>query len=163
MCRRDIAEGRIAAVPDYSCDVVGTHWRRLWAVDVEDGKGAVAAAFDDGYVGGCLLSQPQESVFLAFAGGNVVRAAEQGLDCAGLQGSVRVGAPFFTAAAMMSALDVGDGIAAARQLGDDLYGEARLAVSRAGGREGDDGDGAAAVGVDSQGVLVSRRRVDVFI
>ena len=123
----------------------------------------MAAAFDDGYVGGRLLGQPQESVFLAFAGGDVVGAAEQGLDCAGLQGSVRVGALFFTASAMMSAFDVGDGIAAARQLGDDLCGEARLAVSRAGGREGNDGDGAAAVSVDGQGGLVSRRRVDVFI
>ena len=123
----------------------------------------MAAAFDDGYVGGRLLGQPQESVFLAFAGGDVVGAAEQGLDCAGLQGSVRVGALFFTASAMMSAFDVGDGIAAARQLGDDLCGEARLAVSRAGGREGNDGDGAAAVSVDGQGGLVSRRRVNVFI
>ena len=129
MFRRDIAEGRIAAAADDNCDVVGTYWRRLWAVDVEDGKGAVAAAFDDGYVGGRLLSQPQEGVFLAFAGGDVVRAAEEGLDGAGLHGSVRVGAPLFPAAAMMGTLDVGDGIAATRQLGNDLYGEARLALS----------------------------------
>lgn len=135
MLRRDIAEGRIAAAADYSCDVVGTYWRRFGAVDVDDGKGAVAAAFDDGYVGGRLLGQPLEGIFLAFAGGDVVRSAEQGLDCAGLHGSVRIGASFFTAEAMMGALDVGDGIAAARQLGDDLYGEARLALSRAGGRE----------------------------
>lgn len=123
----------------------------------------MAAAFDDGYVGGRLLGQPQKGVFLAFAGGDVVKAAEEGLDGAGLHGSVRVGASLFTAAVMMGTLDVGDGIAAARQLGNDLYGEARLAVSRAGGREGDDGDGAAAVSVDGQGGLVSRRRVDVFI
>ena len=148
MLRRDIAEEIVAATADYSCDVVETYWRRLGAVDVDDGKGAVAAAFDDGYVGGRLLGQPQESLFLAFAGGDVIRAAEQGLDCAGLQGSVRIGASFFTEEAMMGALDVGDGIAAARQLGNDLYGEARLALSRAGGGEGDDGDGAAAVSVD---------------
>ena len=159
----DIAEEIVAAAADDSCDVVGTHRRRLWAVDAEDGKGAVASAFDDGYVGGRLLGQLQESVFLAFAGGDVVRAAEDGLDGAGLHGSVRVGAPLFPAAAMMGTLDVGDGIAAARQFGDDLHGEARLALSRAGGRDRNDGDGAAAVGVDGQGVLVSRRRVDVFI
>ena len=129
MFRRNIAEGRIAAAADDSRNVVGTHRQQLWAVDVEDGKGAVAAAFDDGYVGGRQLSQPQKGVFLAFAGGDVVKAAEEGLDGAGLHGSVRVGASLFTAAVMMGTLDVGDGIAAARQLGNDLYGEARLAAS----------------------------------